>query len=164
MDVKNVTQIDVLEQHNILLVMSDKTLFSYAIEALDPEESVNAQSKRGRKIGHANFFKVGIFEGQHLVCSVKPPGLAGASDIKIYKPESMPSGKKKSGLAKMLAGGQEVLKPYKVITGPYSNYIAISDINLRSSTFPPKLILYISSNLLFASDALGGMRLLNLRV
>jgi len=94
--------------------MYDKTLYSYAIEALDPEESATAQSKRGRKIGHANFFKVGIFEGQHLVCSVKPPGLAGASDIKIYKPESMPSGKKKSGLAKMLAGGQEVLKPYKV--------------------------------------------------
>jgi len=114
LDVRNVTQIDVLEQHNILLVMYDKTLYSYAIEALDPEESATAQSKRGRKIGHANFFKVGIFEGQHLVCSVKPPGLAGASDIKVYKPESMPSGKKKSGLAKMLAGGQEVLKPYKV--------------------------------------------------
>lgn len=159
---KNVTQIDVLEQHNILLVMYDKTLYSYAIEALDPEEV--AQQKRGRKIGHANFFKVGIFEGQHLVCSVKPPGLAGASDIKIYKPESMPSGKKKSGIAKMLAGGQEVLKPYKVSTCSRSDCTTISDIDFRSSTFPPIHILYISSNLLFASDALGGSRLLNLRV
>lgn len=115
LDVKNVTQIDVLEQHNILLILYDKSLYSYAIEALDPEESATAQSKRGRKIGHASFFKVGIFEGQHLVCSVKPPtSLGSVSDIKIYKPESMPSGKKKSGLAKMLAGGQEVLKPYKV--------------------------------------------------
>lgn len=115
LDVKNVTQIDVLEQHAILLVLYDKNLYSYAIEALDPEESQMAPSKRGRKISHATIFKIGVFDGQHLVCAVKPPSnLNNSTDIKIYKPDSMPNSKKKSGLAKMLAGGQEVLKPHKV--------------------------------------------------
>jgi len=113
LDVKSVTQIDVLEQHSILLVLTDKTLYSYPIEALDPEESPLAPSKRGRKISHANFFKIGVFDGQHLVCCVKTTSLSAT--IKVFKPmESMTNSKKKSGLAKMLAGGQEVLKPHKV--------------------------------------------------
>jgi len=113
LDAKFVTQVDVLEQHSILLVLSDKTLYSYAIEALDPEESPIAPSKRGRKISHANFFKIGVFDGQHLVCCVKTSALSAT--IKVFKPEtSMMNNKKKSGLAKMLAGGQDVLKPHKV--------------------------------------------------
>jgi len=114
LDIKNVTQLDVLEQHSILLVLCDKTLYSYSIDALDPEEGHSAPSKRGRKISHASLFKIGVFEGQHLVCCVKPTSLNNSSDIKLYKPDSMPNSKKKTGLAKMLAGGQEVLKPHKV--------------------------------------------------
>jgi len=115
LDIKNVAQLDVLEQHSILLVLCDKTLYSYSIDALNPEEGHNAPSKRGRKISHASLFKVGVFEGQHLVCCVKPTSLNNSSDIKVYMPDSMPNNKKKSGLAKMLAGGQEVLKPHKVM-------------------------------------------------
>ncbi|TKA64258.1 hypothetical protein B0A49_05871 [Cryomyces minteri] len=112
LDVKMVTQIDVLEQHQILLVLSDKQMYSYPTEALDPEESQAAPSKRGRKICHASFFKVGVCVGQHLVCCVKTSALS--STIKVYEPvDSMTKAKKKSGLAKMLAGGHDVLKPFK---------------------------------------------------
>ncbi|KAL9086074.1 MAG: hypothetical protein Q9165_007286 [Trypethelium subeluteriae] len=109
---RSVTQIDVLEQHAIFLVLSDKTIYSFPIEALDGEDTQNVVTKRGRRICHANFFKVGICNGQHLVCCVKTSALS--STIKVYEPmDSMTKGKKKSGLAKMLAGGQDVLKPYK---------------------------------------------------
>lgn len=130
------TQIDVLEQHAILLVLTDKTLYSYAIEALDPEESPLAQSKRGRKISHANFFKIGVFDGQHLVCCVRTTSLSAT--IKMFKPmDSMTNSKKKSGLAKMLAGGQEVLKPHKVLPP-------------RDPAFRPVLLIPTTSGILYS--------------
>jgi hypothetical protein len=111
LDCKGVTQIDVLEQHQILLILADKTLYSYSIEALDPEEA-QAAAKRPRKICHANFFKAGICMGQQLVASVKTSALS--TTIKVYEPkENMANKAKKSGFAKMLAQGQDQLKPYK---------------------------------------------------
>lgn len=102
-----------LEQHQILLVLSDKTLYSYPIEALDPEDSQAAAVKRGRKICHCNFFKAGICVGQQLVACVKTTSLS--TTIKVFEPmENQTKKSKKSGIAKMLAGGQDALKPYKV--------------------------------------------------
>ncbi|KAF2265104.1 CNH-domain-containing protein [Lojkania enalia] len=111
LDCKAVTQIDVLEQHQIVLVLADKTLYSYSMEALDPDET-QAVVKRPRKICHANFFKSGICLGQQLVASVKTSALS--TTIKVYEPkENMANKSKKSGFAKMLSTGQDQLKPYK---------------------------------------------------
>jgi RHO1 GDP-GTP exchange protein 1/2 len=108
-----VTQIDVLEQHQILLVLTDKTMYSYPMEALNPDDGQGAGHKRGRKICHTNFFKAGICQGQQLVCCVKTSALS--TTIKVYEPmDSMAKKTKKSGLAKMLANTQDVLKPLKV--------------------------------------------------
>ncbi|KAF2014639.1 Rho1 guanine nucleotide exchange factor 1 [Aaosphaeria arxii CBS 175.79] len=111
LDCKAVTQVDVLEQHQIVLVLADKTLYSYSMEALDPDES-QAIAKRPRKICHANFFKSGICMGQQLVASVKTSALS--TTIKVFEPkENMANRSKKSGFAKMLSTGQDQLKPYK---------------------------------------------------
>ncbi|KAJ4375985.1 RHO1 GDP-GTP exchange protein 2 [Neocucurbitaria cava] len=111
LDCKGVTQLDVLEQHQIVLVLADKTLYSYAIEALDADEA-QAIAKRPRKICHANFFKAGICLGNQLVAAVKTSALS--TTIKVYEPkESMANKAKKSGFAKMLSQGQDQLKPYK---------------------------------------------------
>ncbi|KAF2184053.1 Rho1 guanine nucleotide exchange factor 1 [Zopfia rhizophila CBS 207.26] len=111
LECKSVTQIDVLEQHQIVLVLSDKTLYSYSIEALDPDES-QAIVKRPKKICHANFFKAGICLGQQLVACVKTTSLS--TTIKVYEPkDNMANKSKKSGFAKMLSTGQDQLKPFK---------------------------------------------------
>ncbi|KAF2786212.1 Rho1 guanine nucleotide exchange factor 1 [Melanomma pulvis-pyrius CBS 109.77] len=111
LDCKAVSQIDVLEQHQIVLVLADKTLYSYSIEALDPDES-QAIVKRPRKICHANFFKSGICLGQQLVATVKTSALS--TTIKVFEPkENMAKNSRKSGFAKMLSTGQDQLKPYK---------------------------------------------------
>lgn len=111
LDCKGVTQVEVLEQHQIVLVLADKTLYSYSIEALDPDET-QAIAKRPRKICHANFFKAGICLGQQLVAAVKTSALS--TTIKVYEPkENMANKGKKSGFAKMLSTGQDQLKPYK---------------------------------------------------
>ena len=112
LDVKAVTQVDVLEQHSILLVLTEKTLYSYSASVLDPDDNV-LSAKRGRKISGCNFFKVGVFEGQHLVCCVKTSAMSGT--VKVYRPmETMSSQKKKGGFSNLFAGGQDVLRPFKV--------------------------------------------------
>ncbi|KAF1999018.1 CNH-domain-containing protein [Amniculicola lignicola CBS 123094] len=111
LDCKAVTQVDVLEQYQIVLVLADKTLYSYSLEALDPEDSQSI-AKRPRKICHANFFKSGICLGQQLVATVKTSALS--TTIKVFEPkESMAKNSRKSGFAKMLSQGQDQLKPYK---------------------------------------------------
>lgn len=112
LDCKGVTQIDVLEQHQILLVLSEKTMFSYPLEALDTDNPQAAMLQRPKKICHANFFKAGVCVGQHLVCCVKTSALS--TTIKVFEPmESMAKKNKKTGFSKMFAAGQDVLKPYK---------------------------------------------------
>nr|POF22256.1 rho1 guanine nucleotide exchange factor 1 [Quercus suber] len=111
LEVKLVTQLEVLEQHQILVVLADKAVYTYPLEALE-DESMAAPSKRGRRICHANYINAGMCNGQTLVCCVKSSSLS--STVKVFEPmDSMTKGKKKSGLAKMLASGQEVLKPHK---------------------------------------------------
>lgn len=111
LDIKAVTQVDVLEQHQIVLVLADKMLYSYSIEALDADEP-QAMAKRPRKICHANFFKAGICDSKQLVASVKTSAMS--TTVKVFEPkENMAKNSRKSGFAKMLSTGQEQLKPYK---------------------------------------------------
>lgn len=114
LDVSQVTQIDTLEEYQLLLVLANKTLYSYPLDALDVNEGQNAAAKRPKKIqGHANFFKSGIGLGRHLVCSVKTSALS--TTIKVYEPmDNLARGKKKSTVSKMFQSGQDTLKPFKV--------------------------------------------------
>jgi hypothetical protein len=114
LDVSQVTQIDTLEEYQLVLVLANKTLSSYPLEALDVSEGQNSMAKRPKKIqGHANFFKCGIGLGRHLVCSVKTSAMS--TTIKVYEPmDNLAKGKKKSAVSKMFQSGQDTLKPFKV--------------------------------------------------
>ncbi|KAI8888823.1 hypothetical protein K501DRAFT_135274, partial [Backusella circina FSU 941] len=64
----NVTQIHVLEEHHILLVLADKTLKAYPLDLLKPSLDTKAQARLGQEIGqHIHFFQVGICSGKLLV-------------------------------------------------------------------------------------------------
>jgi hypothetical protein len=130
LECKNVSQVDVLEQHSIVLVLTDKTLYSYEMEALETEDANSAISKRGRKICHANFFKAGLCQGQQFVCAVKKTsGLSNT--LKVYEPmDSMTKKSKKSGLAKMLASNQDVLKIYQEFYAP-SDVISVNFLRAK---------------------------------
>lgn len=114
LDASQVTQMDTLEEYQLLLVLANKTLYSYPMESLETGEGQNALAKRPKKIqGHANFFKAGIGLGRHLVCSVKTSALS--TTIKVYEPmDNLAKGKKKSAVSKMFQSGQDTLKPFKV--------------------------------------------------
>lgn len=111
-----VTQIDVLEEYQLLLVLANKNLLSFSLDSL---EANDAMAKRPRKIqNHANFFKAGVCLGRHLVCCVKTSALS--STIKVFEPmETTAKNKKKPAFSKMFQGGQDALRPFKVSsTGP----------------------------------------------
>lgn len=114
LDATAVTQIDTLEEYQLLLVLSNKTLSSYPMEALEVTDGQNALARRPKKIqGHANFFKAGIGLGRHLVCSVRTSALS--TTIKVFEPmDNLAKGKKKPAISKMFQGGQDTLKPFKV--------------------------------------------------
>lgn len=111
LDSASVTQIDILEEYQLLLVLSNKTLLSYSVSALNPDEP--AISKRPKKIqNHCSFFKTGICLGRHLVCCVKSSALS--TTIKVFEPnDAMTKAKKQKGLGKFMAGGQDELRPFK---------------------------------------------------
>lgn len=104
------TQIDVLEEYQLLLVLSQKSLLSYSLSALNPTES--PLNKRPKKIqSHCNFFRTGICLGRHLVCCVKSSALS--TTIKVFEPnDAMSKGKKQKGF-KMFNSGQDELKAFK---------------------------------------------------
>ncbi|KAH8660770.1 CNH domain-containing protein [Tricladium varicosporioides] len=110
LDASNVTQIDVLEEYNLLLVLSAKSLLSFPLSALNPNEP--ALAKRPKKIqSHCNFFRTGICLGRHLVCCVKSSALS--TTIKVFEPnDAMSKGKKQKGF-KMFNSGQDELKAFK---------------------------------------------------
>jgi hypothetical protein len=110
-EAQHVTQVDVLEEYGLLLVLSNKSLLSYPLAALDANEPTLA--KRPKKIqSNCNFFKTGICLGRHLVCCVKSSALS--TTIKVYEPnDSMSKGKKQKGFGKMFNAGQDELKAFK---------------------------------------------------
>jgi RHO1 GDP-GTP exchange protein 1/2 len=111
----NVTQIDVLEEYGLLLVLCDKTLSSYPIELLtDHDNATNFQmNRRAKKVsGHVNFFKTGVCLGRVFLCVVKCNSMN--STIKVLEPvEGLNRGRTKLGFAKLLQGGQD-FKVFKV--------------------------------------------------
>ncbi|KAI0509168.1 CNH domain-containing protein [Xylaria bambusicola] len=110
-ETQHVTQVDVLEEYGLLLVLSNKSLLSYPLAALDPNEPTLA--KRPKKIqSNCNFFRTGICLGRHLVCCAKPSALS--TTIKVYEPnDQMSKGKKQKGFGKMFNAGQDELKAFK---------------------------------------------------
>ncbi|KAG8525800.1 uncharacterized protein KY384_000560 [Bacidia gigantensis] len=113
LDAGSVTQIDVLEEYQLLLVLATKSLLSYPLEVLDTADSQSPMLKRPKKIqNHANFFKAGVCMGRHLVCSAKMSGIS--TTIKVYEPsDAITKNKKKPAIGRMFQGNQDALKPFK---------------------------------------------------
>lgn len=114
--VPNVTQLDVLEEQGILIVLADKAVQTFFVDHLDPGDAIGA-AKRARKISsHATFFKAGQCLGRTLVCVVKSGSVS--STIKTLEPVDQARGKKQPAIRKFLQGSNESLCVFKVCTVP----------------------------------------------
>lgn len=113
MEINSVTQVDVMEEYQLLLILASKSLYSLPLEALDSNDNL---LKRPKKIqGHANYFKAGVCMGRHLVCAAKMSGIS--TTIKVYEPtETNIKNKKKPAIPRMFQGGGDSLRAFKVGT------------------------------------------------
>ncbi|GAA5915934.1 hypothetical protein JCM6882_000184 [Rhodosporidiobolus microsporus] len=109
--VPSVTQLDVLEEQGILIVLADKAVQTFFVDHLDPGDAIGA-AKRARKISaSATFFKAGQCLGRTLVCVVKSGNVS--STIKTLEPIDQPRGKKQPTIRKFLQGSNESLRVFK---------------------------------------------------
>jgi hypothetical protein len=112
----DVTQVDVIEEFQLLIVLHERSVTTFPLDCLDPNDP-NAAMKRGKRIAsHTSFFKSGLCLGKMLVAVVKSSTLS--STIKVLEPvDPMRGGKKvQGGFMKRLNGGNEALKLFKVST------------------------------------------------
>lgn len=109
----DVTQVDVIEEFQLLIVLHERSVTTFPLDCLDPNDP-NAALKRGKRIAsHTSFFKSGVCLGKMLVAVVKSSTLS--STIKVLEPVDQAMRKKPQGsFMKRLNGGNEALKLFKV--------------------------------------------------
>ena len=113
LDQPYVTQIEILEDHHLVLRLADRVLTSYSLDLLDP--NLAGLSNRGRKISsHVSFFKVGTCMDRTLVCLVKAASLS--STIKTLEPFAPLTNRKRAGLGNLFGShsAQNRVKIFKV--------------------------------------------------
>ena len=125
-------QIDILEDYQLLIVLSgesdisfdhftnthtvlftERSVITFPLEALDPRDPTAGLKRAKRISSHTSFFKAGICLGKSLVCVVKSSPLS--STITTLEPiDSQIRGKNKPTFKKLLQGGHDTLKVFKV--------------------------------------------------
>ncbi|EPY50614.1 RhoGEF for Rho1 [Schizosaccharomyces cryophilus OY26] len=116
LNISNVIQLEVIEEFNLLLLLSDKTLYSYPLEMIEADTS-QAPKKPRKVCGHTTFFRVGICLGQVLVCAVKSSVLSAT--IKVFEPvPHLAKGKNMPSFKKLLAVNQDPLRIIKELYIP----------------------------------------------
>ncbi|KAH8832754.1 CNH domain-containing protein [Flagelloscypha sp. PMI_526] len=112
LELQDVTQVDVLEDYQLLIVLSEKHVITFPLEALDPRDPSAGLRRAKRIASHTSFFKAGYCLGKVLVCIVKSSQLS--STFKTLEPiEKSVRGSAKPTFKKLLQGGNDTLRLYR---------------------------------------------------
>ncbi|KAI9326396.1 CNH domain-containing protein [Obelidium mucronatum] len=108
LELEKITQVDVVLEHGLLLVLADKTMYSFNTSLLDTQ---NEETRKHKKIGDAiNFFQVGNANNRTLVCTVRAAQLS--STIKIFESVEFSSMKRK-GRMNLFSRDKDAMKLFK---------------------------------------------------
>ncbi|KAF8159549.1 CNH domain-containing protein [Crassisporium funariophilum] len=108
----DVLQVDVLEDYQLLIVLSERQVITFPLEALDPLDPMAGLKRAKRISSHTSFFKAGFCLGRVLVCIVKSSQLS--STFKTLEPiDQNIRGRAKPTFKKLLQGGNDTLKLYR---------------------------------------------------
>ncbi|CAE6403655.1 unnamed protein product [Rhizoctonia solani] len=109
LDLPDVQQIDILEDYQLLIVLSERSVITFPLDAFELDDPM----RRAKRIAsHTSFFKAGYCLGRTLVCVVKASSLS--STIKTLEPiDQAIRGKNKPTFKKLLQGGNDTLKVFK---------------------------------------------------
>ncbi|CDO69776.1 hypothetical protein BN946_scf184766.g21 [Trametes cinnabarina] len=109
---KDVEQLDVLEEYQLLIVLAERQVLTFPLDALDPLDPLSGLKRAKRIASHISFFKAGVCVGKTLVCVVKSSPLS--STIKALEPiDQNIRGRSKPTFRKLLQGGNDTLRVYK---------------------------------------------------
>ncbi|KXN92394.1 Rho1 guanine nucleotide exchange factor 1 [Leucoagaricus sp. SymC.cos] len=107
-----VSQVDVLEDYQLLIVLSERQVITFPLDALDPRDPMAGLKRAKRVSSHTSFFKAGYCLGRVLVCIVKSSQLS--STFKALEPiDQNVRGRSKPTFKKLLQGGNDTLKPFR---------------------------------------------------
>ncbi|KAF8659898.1 hypothetical protein AX16_001782 [Volvariella volvacea WC 439] len=107
-----VTQVDVLEDYQLLIVLSERQVITFPLDALDPHDPTAGLKRAKRISSHTSFFKAGFCLGRMLVCIVKSSQLS--STFKTLEPiDQNVRGRSKPTFRKLLQGGNDTLKLFR---------------------------------------------------
>lgn len=128
---REVLQVDVLEDYQLLVVLSgrkvdsrrrtrllflsltERQVITFPLDALDHMDPLAGLKRAKRIASHITFFKTGICLGKTLVCVVKASPLS--STIKTLEPiDQNVRGRNKPTFRKLLQGGNDTLRVFKV--------------------------------------------------
>ncbi|TFK51833.1 CNH-domain-containing protein [Heliocybe sulcata] len=108
----DVSQIDVLEDYQLLIVLSERQVITFPLDALDQSDPMAGLKRAKRISSHTSFFKAGVCLGKTLVCVVKASPLS--STIKTLEPiDQNVRGRSKPTFRKLLQGGHDTLRVFK---------------------------------------------------
>ncbi|KAF9480490.1 CNH-domain-containing protein [Pholiota conissans] len=108
----DVLQVDVLEDYQLLIVLSERQVITFPLDALDPHDPMAGLKRAKRISSHTSFFKAGFCLGKVLVCIVKSSQLS--STFKTLEPiDQNIRGRAKPTYKKLLQGGNDTLKLFR---------------------------------------------------
>ncbi|WBW74140.1 RhoGEF for Rho1 Rgf2 [Schizosaccharomyces osmophilus] len=110
----NISQVDLIEEHNLLLIVADRTLFECSLDLLATAEQISTKSLR-RITGHVSFVKSGFCLQRVLVCAVKSTVLN--TTLRIFEADSTSKSKRSQSLKKTF-GGSTILKIFTELQMP----------------------------------------------
>ncbi|KAG0170066.1 RHO1 GDP-GTP exchange protein 2 [Apophysomyces sp. BC1034] len=85
LSIADVSQIAILEDEHILLILADKTLMAYALDALDPTAPIKPADRPNQRIAqHITYFNAGVCNNRTLVIAMKKRGMD--SHFKAFEP------------------------------------------------------------------------------
>jgi hypothetical protein len=88
-------------------------VLTFPLDALDPMDPTAGLIRAKRIATHTSFFKTGFCLGRVLVCIDK--AVQGSSTFKVLEPiEPNVRGRAKPTFKKLLQGGNDTLKPFRV--------------------------------------------------
>lgn len=107
-----VSQVDVLEDYQLLIVLSERAVITFPLDALDPFDPLAGLKRAKRISSHTSFFKAGYCLGRMLVCVVKSSQLS--STFKTLEPiDQNIRGRAKPTFKKLLQGGHDTLRLFR---------------------------------------------------
>jgi hypothetical protein len=124
-----------------MVIIVERQVITFPLDALDPLDPMAGLKRAKRISSHTSFFKAGFCLGRVLVCIVKSSQLS--STFKTLEPiDQNVRGRAKPTFKKLLQGGNDTLKLFRVCLLFDSSYLSIETMATRNSIFQSSLHLY----------------------